>query len=80
MPEMDGLAAARKIREIEQDGASPRVPIVALSANAFKEDIEASFAAGMDGHIIKPFEQKVLLEAVGSKIQRQGEAKQPCPL
>ena len=61
MPGMDGLTATKKIREIEKDRAFARVPIVALSANAFKEDVQASLAAGMDGHITKPFEQKTLL-------------------
>ena len=68
MPGMDGLTAAKKIRQLEKDQASARVPIVALSANAFKEDVEASLAAGMDGHITKPFEQEVLLRAVRDAI------------
>ena len=69
MPEMDGLAAARKIREIEQDGVSGRMPIVALSANAFKEDVAASLAADMDGHISKPFEQEVLLRTIRNMVK-----------
>ena len=68
MPGMDGLAATKKIRELEKDNASARVPIVALSANAFREDVEASLAAGMDGHITKPFEQEVLLRTVRNAI------------
>ena len=68
MPEMDGLTAARKIREIESEVGSARVPIVALSANAFQEDVEASLDAGMDGHITKPLEQQVLLRTVKKTI------------
>jgi len=69
MPEMDGLSATRKIREIEQDGASERMPIVALSANAFKEDVDASLDAGMDGHVVKPFDQEVLLRTIRAMIE-----------
>ncbi|MEZ4652692.1 MAG: ATP-binding protein [Candidatus Eisenbacteria bacterium] len=52
MPEMDGLAATREIRRREGDG--PRVPIIALTANAFPEDRDACFDAGMDDWIPKP--------------------------
>jgi PAS domain S-box-containing protein len=53
MPVMDGLAAARAIREAERDGA--RVPIVALTGNAMPGDREACVAAGMDDYLAKPF-------------------------
>jgi len=46
MPEMDGLAATRLIRQ--RGGALARVPIVALTANAFPEDVKACFDAGMN--------------------------------
>ncbi len=52
MPGMDGLEAAREIRR--RAGAGPRVPIVACTANAFEEDIQACRAAGMDDFITKP--------------------------
>jgi signal transduction histidine kinase/ActR/RegA family two-component response regulator len=56
MPVMDGLEATRAIRRLEEEknpfGA--RVPIIAMTANAMKEDQEESKAAGMDGHISKP--------------------------
>ena len=68
MPEMDGLAATRKIRQLEKEADTARVPIVALSANAFKEDVEASLDAGMDGHITKPLEQHVLLGTIRQTI------------
>jgi signal transduction histidine kinase/CheY-like chemotaxis protein len=55
MPVMDGLAATREIRDIENARQLPRVPIVAVSASAFKEDRDKCFAAGMDGHLAKPF-------------------------
>jgi len=55
MPEMDGLAATRAIREHEARALSGHVPIIALTANAFAKDSEACFAAGMDDYLSKPF-------------------------
>ena len=63
MPEMDGLAAAKTIRGMREGGD---VPIVAMSANAFKEDVEASLAAGMNGHISKPIDRQVVLDTLYS--------------
>ena len=51
MPVMDGFEATRTIRQIFPD---KRIPIIALSANAFDEDRRKSFEAGMDGHLAKP--------------------------
>ena len=51
MPVMDGFEATRKIRQMFPD---KRIPIIALSANAFDEDRRKSFEAGMDGHLAKP--------------------------
>jgi len=51
MPEMDGYTATRKIRELDME-----IPIIAMTANVFKEDIEKCLAAGMDGHIGKPLD------------------------
>jgi CheY-like chemotaxis protein/two-component sensor histidine kinase len=53
MPEMDGCEATRRIRELD-DPRAKAVPIVALTANVFKEDIDRCIAAGMDGHLGKP--------------------------
>ena len=60
MPEMDGLEATRAIRAL--DGARGRVPIIALTANAFADDIKACREAGMDEFIAKPVRKKVLME------------------
>jgi signal transduction histidine kinase/PAS domain-containing protein/ActR/RegA family two-component response regulator len=62
MPEMDGLEATRIIRAI-QDG-SKRVPIIAMTANVFKEDIEECIMAGMDGHIGKPVDFDEVMEVL----------------
>ena len=68
MPEMDGLAATRKIRAMEN---GRRTPIMAMSANAFKEDVDASLDAGMDGHISKPVDQGMLLQKMGEMLARR---------
>ena len=51
MPVMDGFEATRTIRKMFPD---KRIPIIALSANAFDEDRRKSLEAGMDGHLAKP--------------------------
>ena len=55
MPVLDGYAATRQVRERETRLRLPRVPIVALTANAFDEDAAQSLAAGMDAHLAKPY-------------------------
>jgi two-component system sensor histidine kinase/response regulator len=55
MPEMDGFAATKQIRERERSSISKRVPIIALTANAMAKDREDCLAAGMDDHLSKPF-------------------------
>ncbi|MDR0223371.1 MAG: response regulator [Oscillospiraceae bacterium] len=53
MPEMDGLEATRRIRELPERGRG-RLPIIAMTANVFKDDIDSCFEAGMDDHLGKP--------------------------
>jgi CheY-like chemotaxis protein len=64
MPEMDGYEATRRIRAMDITKAKI-IPIIAMTANVFKEDIEKCEAAGMDGHIGKPLD----LEEVLSKLR-----------
>lgn len=68
MPGMDGNAAARRIRTMP--GPAGLVPILAVTANALPEDIEASLDAGMDGHVAKPIELKLLLAAIADVLDR----------
>jgi signal transduction histidine kinase/CheY-like chemotaxis protein/HPt (histidine-containing phosphotransfer) domain-containing protein len=63
MPVMDGLEASREIRKLEQLN-NKKTPIIALTANAFKEDRDACIAAGMDGFLSKPFKKKQLLKVI----------------
>ncbi|HLL11527.1 MAG TPA: response regulator, partial [Rubrivivax sp.] len=62
MPNVDGIAAARRIRAL--DGAVSRIPIVALTANAMCEELEAYLAVGMDGHVAKPYEGSDLARVI----------------
>jgi CheY-like chemotaxis protein len=62
MPEMDGLEATRRIRALE--GRRGHVPIVALTAQAFTEQVAECRKAGMDSHLSKPFDPESLLAAV----------------
>ncbi|MBQ9538992.1 MAG: response regulator [Treponema sp.] len=55
MPNMDGYEATRKIRALD-DKAKAGIPIIALTANAFGEDREKAFQAGMNEHLAKPYE------------------------
>lgn len=59
MPEMDGYEATRAIRALERPDAK-EIPICALSANAFSDDIQQSIAAGMNEHLAKPLEVNLL--------------------
>ncbi len=63
MPGIDGLEAARRIRAAESTGG-PRVPIVALTANAYPEHREACLAAGMDGFVTKPLDRERLMRTL----------------
>ena len=76
MPVMDGLTAAAQIRQLERPDAG-LVPIIALSANAFQEDVEDSRRAGMNDHMTKPVEPELLLSCLRQQIgaydaQRKG--------
>ena len=63
MPVMDGLTAARKIRAMDRPDAR-KIPIIAMTANAFKEDEEKCLKAGMNAHLAKPIEITKLLETL----------------
>lgn len=63
MPVMDGLEAAQTIREMEREDAK-RIPIIAMTANAFTEDIELSKKVGMNEHLTKPLDEKIILKAI----------------
>ena len=63
MPEMDGLEATRRIRAMSRADAKS-IPIIALTANAFDEDVQHSMQAGLNAHLSKPVEPDVLFETL----------------
>ena len=68
MPIMDGLEAAKAIRTLDRKDAHT-VPIIAITADAFLEDVKKSFAAGMNEHITKPIDPEVMYEVLHDVIQ-----------
>ena len=65
MPVMDGYTATRKIRELERSDAKT-VPIIAMTANAFKEDAEKCIAVGMNAHLAKPLDIEKMKKTIKS--------------
>ena len=64
MPEVDGYAATRAIRDWEREHNRAHTPIIALTASVFPEAIRLTKAAGCDGHLGKPINKKTLLSAI----------------
>ena len=67
MPVMDGLAATRNIRSLERSDAAS-IPIIALSANAFEEDVKQCLQAGMNAHLSKPVDIDLLKKCLADQI------------
>ena len=63
MPEMDGKSATKKIRKLENDYMR-NIPIIAMTADAFAEDIASCIDAGMNGHTAKPVDMDVLFHEI----------------
>lgn len=72
MPVMDGLEATRKIRSMEREDCHT-IPIVAMSANAFDDDLKKSVECGMNGHLSKPVEVDKLYRTLHQVICEQGK-------
>ena len=68
MPEMDGMEATRAIRKMDREDAG-QIPVIALTANAFDEDVQRSMQAGMNAHLSKPVEPDVLFETLENLIK-----------
>ena len=72
MPVMDGYEATRAIRELDGDYYKS-LAIIAMSANAYDEDVQACLAAGMNAHIAKPFNPDDLLKLMHKEIEKAGQ-------
>ena len=78
MPEMDGFEATVEIRRREQAAAGPRLPIIALTANAMAQDREECLKAGMDDHLAKPFSMQTMQDMLQRWIPKDaGTPAQP---
>ncbi|WP_049962717.1 ATP-binding protein [Ruminococcus sp. HUN007] len=73
MPEMNGLEAAEAIRSLDRADART-VPVIAMTANAFEEDVQRSLQAGMDAHLTKPIEPDRLAETLRMLITQRNNS------
>ena len=71
MPVMDGLEATRNIRDTEGRSDAKTVPIIAMSANAFEEDIRKSLDAGMNAHLSKPINLEQVIKTISKFVRKQ---------
>ena len=72
MPVMNGYEATRAIRQLENKELA-QVPIIAMTANAFQEDKEKALNEGMDGHVAKPLNVKVVMQAMQEALLNKGQ-------
>jgi CheY-like chemotaxis protein len=72
MPEMNGLDAARAIRQLENPRAAS-IPIVAMTAEAFSENVTECLDAGMNGHIAKPIDIKLVIKEIRRIVKEREE-------
>ena len=70
MPEMDGYEATEAIRAILDRPDARRIPVIAMTANAFAEDVQASLDAGMNGHLSKPIVMEEVVKAIARNLNK----------
>ena len=68
MPNMDGYAATKAIRELQD--ARAKIPVIAMTANVYDEDKQRAFASGMTGFIAKPLNIKTMLQVLSEQLQK----------
>ena len=71
MPNMDGYNATQVIRKL--DGPRGQIPVIAMTANAFEEDRQKAFEAGMNAHIAKPVDMRILFSTMAEIIDEHTE-------
>jgi two-component system, sensor histidine kinase and response regulator len=79
MPELDGLAATRQIREWESTNNRAATPIIALTAAALEDDVKRALDAGCDQHLSKPIKKSVLLDTIRRVMFLKSDAHEPDP-
>ena len=70
MPEMNGYEATKSIRNLPERPDGKKIPIIAMTANAFAEDVQAALNAGMDDHVAKPIDMSILISVITKYIER----------
>ena len=70
MPEMNGYETTKAIRNLSNRPDGKEIPIIAMTANAFAEDVQAALDAGMDDHVAKPMNMDILISAIEKCVKR----------
>ena len=70
MPEMNGYETTTAIRNLPERPDGKEIPIIAMTANAFAEDVQAALDAGMDDHVAKPMDMDILISAIEKCVKR----------
>ena len=70
MPEMNGYETTKAIRNLSDRPDGKEIPIIAMTANAFAEDVQAALDAGMDDHVAKPMDMDILISAIEKCVRR----------
>ena len=70
MPEMNGYETTKAIRNLSDRPDGKEIPIIAMTANAFAEDVQAALDAGMDDHVAKPMDMDILTSAIEKCVKR----------
>ena len=70
MPEMNGYESTKAIRNLPDRPDGKKIPIIAMTANAFAEDVQAALNAGMNDHVVKPVDMEILISVITKYIER----------
>ena len=70
MPEMNGYETTKAIRNLSESPDGKEIPIIAMTANAFAEDVQAALKAGMDDHVAKPIDMSILISVITKYIEQ----------
>ena len=70
MPEMNGYETTKAIRNLSERPDGKEIPIIAMTANAFAEDVQAALNAGMDDHVAKPVDMRILISVITKYIEQ----------
>lgn len=75
MPEMNGYETTKAIRNLPDRPDGKKIPIIAMTANAFAEDVQAALNAGMDDHVAKPVDMSILISVITKYIEKVQKQK-----